>query len=43
MTENERELMKLKAIQDYLYKRGANDEKINDQIKELEKHKWIKE
>jgi hypothetical protein len=35
MTEKELELIKLEAIQEYLYKRGANDESINDKIKEL--------
>ena len=33
---NEEELMKAKAIQEYLLGRGANDEKINDKIRKLE-------
>lgn len=30
------ELIKAKAIQEYLLSRGANDEKINDKIRRLE-------
>jgi hypothetical protein len=33
---NEIELIKAKAIQEYLITRGANDEKINDRIRKLE-------
>jgi len=35
-TEQELELIKLKAIQDYLLTRGHNDEKINDKIRKIE-------
>ena len=34
-TQEEIELLKLTAIQDYLLTRGHNDEEINDKIKEL--------
>lgn len=34
-SENQIELIKLKAIQDYLLSVGSNDEKINDAIKEV--------
>jgi len=30
------ELLKAKAIQEYLLERGANDEKINTKVRELE-------
>ena len=30
------ELIKAKAIQDYLLGRGANDEEVNDRVRELE-------
>lgn len=33
---NEIELIKAKAIQEYLLGRGANDENINDKIRKLE-------
>lgn len=36
INENELELIKAKAIQEYLLCRGANDEKINDKIRRLE-------
>lgn len=36
INENELELIKAKAIQEYLLGRGANDEKINDKIRRLE-------
>lgn len=36
INENELELIKAKAIQEYLLDRGANDEKINDKIRKLE-------
>ena len=35
MNEIEIELLKLRAIQDYLLGRGANDEEINQKIIEL--------
>lgn len=36
-TDAEIELIKAKAIQEYLLKHGSNDEAINDHIKELRK------
>lgn len=36
INENELELIKSKAVQEYLLSRGANDEKINDKIRKLE-------
>ena len=36
INENELELIKAKAIQEYLLSRSANDEKINDKIRRLE-------
>jgi hypothetical protein len=36
-TDKEIELIKAKAIQDYLLGRGANDETINSKIRELQK------
>lgn len=35
-TDTEIELIKAKAIQDYLLGRGANDEAVNDKVRELE-------
>jgi hypothetical protein len=32
------ELLKAKAIQEYLLERGANDEKINTRVREIESH-----
>jgi hypothetical protein len=33
----ETEIIKLKGIQEYLLQRGANDESINEQLRELQK------
>jgi hypothetical protein len=37
ITNRELEIIKLKAIQEYLLQRGANDESINEQLRELHK------
>lgn len=41
-TEKEIELIKAKAIQEYLLEHGSNDEKINDKVKELQGLKVVK-
>lgn len=37
-TDAEIELIKAKAIQDYLLEHGANDEKINTKVRDLKKY-----
>lgn len=37
ITNRELEIIKLKAIQEYLLQHGANDESINEQLRELQK------
>jgi len=37
ITNRQIEIIKLKAIQEYLLQHGANDESINEQLRELEK------
>jgi hypothetical protein len=36
ITNRQIEIIKLKAIQEYLLQHGANDEEINDKLRELE-------
>jgi len=38
-TTEQLELINLEAIQEYLYKRGSNDERINEKIKVVKKRK----
>jgi hypothetical protein len=37
ITNRQIEIIKLKAIQEYLLQHGANDEEINEQLRELDK------